>query len=76
MSGKKNSSLGKKVKNFNSKDALSVRDPLAVRLFQSMLKLRSKKDILQRHFTDFLHLRDSCIQKADEVWKKNRYGWQ
>ena len=60
----------KKIKNFSSKDALSIGNSLAIRLYQSMLQLRSKKDILQKHFMDYLHLRDSCIQKADEVWKK------
>ena len=70
MSGKKNIILSKKRKNFHTEDALSVGNPLAVSLYQAMLKLRSKKDILQRNFMEFLHLRESCIKKADEVWKK------
>lgn len=51
-------------------DALGDGDELALGLFQSMMVLRSEKDILQSDFAKFGDLREECIEHPDEIWKK------
>lgn len=51
-------------------DALSEGDPLAVGLFNAMLKLRSENDIRPDAFLDIGNeCRDRTIEEADEIWK-------
>lgn len=52
-------------------DALQEGDPLAMGLYQAMLKVRSDKDIPQEKFHDFAELREETIESADEIWRKN-----
>lgn len=51
-------------------DALSEGDPLAIGLYQAMLKVRGEKDIPQEKFQDFAALREETIESADEIWRK------
>jgi hypothetical protein len=51
-------------------DALSEGDPLAVGLFQAMLKLRGENDIPHEKFQELgLECRDRTIEEADEIWR-------
>lgn len=52
-------------------DALLEGDPLAIGLYQAMIKVRSDKDIPQEKFQDFANLREETIESADEIWRKN-----
>ena len=52
-------------------DALLEGDPLAIGLYQSMIKVRSEKDIPQEKFQEFGDLREETIESADEIWRKN-----
>lgn len=52
-------------------DALQEGDPLAMGLYQAMLKVRSDKDIPQEKFHEFAELREETIESADEIWRKN-----
>ena len=52
-------------------DALSEEDELAVGLYESMLKLRSAKDIPEDKFRNYAYLREESIEDADEIWRKN-----
>ena len=51
-------------------DALGDGDELAMGLFQSMMVLRTEKDITQDHFLNYANLREECIEHPDEIWKK------
>lgn len=51
-------------------DAMGEGDPLAVGLFQAMMKVRSEKDISQDQFQEFAPLREETIEGADEIWRK------
>lgn len=50
-------------------DALSEGDEFAVALYQTMLKLRSMKDIPEENFKDYIKFREVTIEEPDEVWK-------
>ncbi|WP_374001513.1 PBECR2 nuclease fold domain-containing protein [Bdellovibrio bacteriovorus] len=52
-------------------DAMGEGDPLAVGLYQAMLKVRGDKDIPQEKFQDYADLREETIENADEIWRKN-----
>lgn len=52
-------------------DAMGEGDPLAVGLYQAMLKVRGEKDIPQDKFQEFAELREETIENADEIWRKN-----
>ncbi|MFS4460619.1 PBECR2 nuclease fold domain-containing protein [Bdellovibrio sp. HCB2-146] len=52
-------------------DALSEGDPLALGLYQAMMKVRGDKDISQEDFPKFAELREETIESADEIWRKN-----
>lgn len=51
-------------------DAMGEGDPLAVGLFQAMMKVRGDKDIPQDQFQEFGPLREETIEGADEIWRK------
>ncbi|WP_413557842.1 PBECR2 nuclease fold domain-containing protein [Bdellovibrio sp. HCB209] len=51
-------------------DAMLEGDPLAVGLYQAMMKVRTDKDIPQDKFQDFADLREDTIESADEIWRK------
>ncbi|WP_413584767.1 PBECR2 nuclease fold domain-containing protein [Bdellovibrio sp. HCB274] len=51
-------------------DAMLEGDPLAVGLYQAMMKVRTEKDIAQESFQDFAELREETIESADEIWRK------
>lgn len=52
-------------------DALLEGDPLAIGLYQAMIKVRGEKDIQPEKFQDFAELREETIEAADEIWRKN-----
>lgn len=52
-------------------DALFEQDPYARGLYEAMIKLRIKKDILERDFRDFAKLREEAVQDADEIWRNS-----
>lgn len=52
-------------------DALLEGDPLAIGLYQAMIKVRSEKDIPAEKFKDYAELREETIESADEIWRKN-----
>lgn len=52
-------------------DSLLEGDPLAIGLYLSMLKVRSDQDIPQSEFKNFIELRESTIEDADEIWRKS-----
>ncbi|MFV8259627.1 PBECR2 nuclease fold domain-containing protein [Bdellovibrio bacteriovorus] len=52
-------------------DAMGEGDPLAMGLYQAMLKVRGEKDIPQENFKDYAELREETIESADEIWRKN-----
>lgn len=51
-------------------DAMLEGDPLAVGLYQAMMKVRTDKDIAQDKFQDYAELREETIEAADEIWRK------
>lgn len=51
-------------------DSLLEGDYLAIGLLESMLVLRSEKDISTDKFKDFAECRDSTIDSPDEIWRK------
>ncbi|WP_413575162.1 PBECR2 nuclease fold domain-containing protein [Bdellovibrio sp. HCB290] len=51
-------------------DAMLEGDPLAVGLYQAMMKVRTDKDIEQEKFQDYADLREETIESADEIWRK------
>lgn len=51
-------------------DSMGEGDPLAVGLFQAMMKVRGDKDIPQDKFQEFAELREDTIEGADEIWRK------
>ncbi|WP_413582094.1 PBECR2 nuclease fold domain-containing protein [Bdellovibrio sp. HCB288] len=51
-------------------DAMLEGDPLAVGLYQAMMKVRTDKDIAQEQFQDYAELREETIESADEIWRK------
>lgn len=51
-------------------DSLLEGDYLAIGLLESMLKVRSEKDIPPDKFMDFKDCRDSTIDAPDEIWRK------
>lgn len=51
-------------------DSLLEGDYLAIGLLESMLKLRSEKDIVTEKFQEFAECRDSTINSPDEIWRK------
>lgn len=51
-------------------DSLLEGDYLAIGLLESMLKLRSEKDIATEKFKDFVECRESTINSPDEIWRK------
>lgn len=52
-------------------DAMGEGDPLAMGLYQAMLKVRGEKDIPQEKFQEYAELREETIENADEIWRKN-----
>lgn len=52
-------------------DALLEGDPLAMGLYQAMIKVRGEKDIPQDKFQEYADLREETIESADEIWRKN-----
>lgn len=51
-------------------DSLLEGDYLAIGLLESMLKLRSDKDISTEKYKDYIDCRDSTINSPDEIWRK------
>lgn len=51
-------------------DSLLEGDYLAIGLLESMLKIRSEKDISTDKFKDFTECRESTIDSPDEIWRK------
>ena len=51
-------------------DSLLEGDYLAIGLLESMLKVRSEKDIPTDKFKDFNECRESTIDSPDEIWRK------
>jgi hypothetical protein len=51
-------------------DAMLEGDPLAVGLYQAMMKVRTDRDIPQDKFQEFAELREETIETADEIWRK------
>ncbi|WP_413293240.1 PBECR2 nuclease fold domain-containing protein [Bdellovibrio sp. HCB185ZH] len=51
-------------------DAMLEGDPLAVGLYQAMMKVRTDKDISQDKFQEYADLREETIESADEIWRK------
>jgi hypothetical protein len=52
-------------------DALKEGDPLSMGLYIAMLKLRSEKDVPEKEFHNFAHLREETIESPDEIWRKH-----
>jgi hypothetical protein len=50
-------------------DALSEGDDLAVGLYRAMLTLRNERDINEKNFKKYEHLREVAIEDADEIWR-------
>lgn len=51
-------------------DSLLEGDYLAIGLLESMLKIRSEKDIATDRFQEFAECRESTISSPDEIWRK------
>ena len=51
-------------------DSLLEGDLLAIGLLESMMKLRSEKDILAEKFQNYAEYRDETINNPDEIWRK------
>lgn len=51
-------------------DSLSEGDFFAIGLLESMIKLRSEKDVSQDRFQDYANFRDETINNPDEIWKQ------
>jgi hypothetical protein len=54
-------------------DALSEGDEWAIGLYQSMLVVRSEKDIPEKNFKDYVDYRESTIEESDEIWRHNDF---
>lgn len=50
-------------------DALQDQDPMAVGLYEAMLKLRSPADISEAEFSDFLKFRERTLDQPDEIYR-------
>ena len=50
-------------------DALFEGDELASGLYEAMGKLRNEKDIPEKDFRQYTHLREPTIEDADEIWR-------
>jgi hypothetical protein len=50
-------------------DALSEGDDLAVGLYRAMLTLRNDRDVSEKRFKKFEHMRELAIEDADEIWR-------
>jgi len=53
----------------SDEDALAEGDELAKGHFESMLKVRSPKDIAESEFSNYLTYRQETIEDADEMWR-------
>ena len=51
-------------------DSLMEGDYLAIGLLESMIKLRSDKDIPPEKFKDFAEFREEAINNPDEIWRQ------
>lgn len=51
-------------------DSLLEGDYLAIGLLESMLKIRSDKDLATDRFQEFAECRESTINSPDEIWRK------
>ena len=51
-------------------DSLLEGDYLAIGLLESMIKIRSEKDIATDKFREFAEQRESTIDSPDEIWRK------
>lgn len=51
-------------------DSLLEGDQLAIGLLESMMKLRSEKDVLAEDFQKFAEQREDTINNPDEIWRK------
>lgn len=51
-------------------DALSENDEYSFGLVNSMLRLRTEKDIPLKDFKNYIVLRDETIENPDEIWRK------
>ena len=51
-------------------DSMLEGDPLAIGLYQAMVKVRSEKDIPAEQFQNYAELREETIESADEIWRK------
>ncbi|MES3037222.1 MAG: peptidase [Bdellovibrionota bacterium] len=52
-------------------DALTEGDALALGLYQSMVTLRTEKDIPIFEFPNYAALREDTIEQPDEIWRKS-----
>jgi hypothetical protein len=53
----------------SDEDALAEGDEMARGHFESMLKVRSKTDIPETEFPDYLSFRQETIEDSDEMWR-------
>ncbi len=51
-------------------DSLSEGDFFAIGLLESMIKLRSEKDVQTAQFQDYAQYREETINNPDEIWKQ------
>ncbi|MBC86710.1 MAG: peptidase [Bdellovibrionaceae bacterium] len=52
-------------------DAMTEGDELALGLYESMLVVRSSKDIDEDDFQEFAELRERAVEEADEIWRRD-----
>ena len=52
-------------------DAMTDGDELALGLYESMLVVRSSKDIDEDDFQEFAELRERAVEEADEIWRRD-----
>ncbi len=50
-------------------DALNEGEPLAVGLYEAMMKVRSDTDISEEDFPKFFEFRENTIEEPDEIWR-------
>jgi hypothetical protein len=56
-------------------DSLNEGDDLAIGLYKAMLIIRSEDDFEETSFDDFLEIRETTIEEADEIWRSmDSYG--
>ena len=56
-------------------DSLHEGDDLAIGLYKAMLTIRSEEDFAETSFNDFIDIRETTIEEADEIWRSmDSYG--